>query len=109
MDKAQVSQPYQWSIKLDNGEIFVIHVDTLDELKEKREELMTFISSIKRTPVKEEPDEDFEEAMDKLSSEGFCEIHRTRMDMKEGKYGSFFSHSRGKYPDIQYCSGKGFK
>lgn len=69
-----MDKTYQWSIKLDNGEIYVVHTDSFNELKLKREEVMIFLSSVETrkeidsVPIEKELEEpDFEEEMDKAA------------------------------------------
>lgn len=50
----------------------------------------------------------FEEEMDALVDESMCSVHNLKMKEKQGKFGKFYSHSRGEYPKLEWCSGKGF-
>lgn len=54
---------------------------------------------ITREPVKDLLDE----------IEDWCSVHDVKMYPKEGKFGKFYSHSEGEYPDVKYCNGKGYK
>lgn len=100
---------FQWSMKLDNGEIYVIRANTFNELKLERELAMVFIEGLNTILTAEEPidpEEDFEEEMDKVTDPSYCKIHDVNMKEREGKYGKFFSHGIGTYPNLKWCNGR---
>ena len=113
---------YQWSYKLDSGEIYVVHSNDLEDFKQKRKEIMVYITSLElrkeidSVPIEKELDSvdkphghDFEEEMEELAEESYCKLHKVTMKERMGKNGKFYSHAKGEYPDLDWCSGRGFK
>lgn len=118
------SKKYQVSVKLEDGFIYVAHCDSREELED---EIIYFKGLVTNTAVfkatgkystatdaqighEEEKESDFEEEMDNLDP-SICKFPGhgdTKMKQREGKFGPFYSHNRGKYPDLEWCSGKGF-
>lgn len=91
------NKDYQWSIKLDNGEIFVVHSDTWEDLSLKREEVMNsiVIPVVKQRVSSDDP--------------SYCKEHNIQMKEREGKYGKFYSHSKQDETGMWiYCKGEGF-
>lgn len=44
------------------------------------------------------------------NSPAACKAHKVMMKERTGQDGSsYYSHSRGTYPNLDYCNGKGFK
>ena len=105
MDKQQEQD--QWSIKLDNGEIFVRHANNWNELKLKREEAMIFINSLKRheeidsVPIEDELREPIEDFVDH-TKEGFCRKHI--IEMKKNKNDKWY-HREYKENKTRFCNG----
>lgn len=112
------TKDYQWSIKLDNGEIYVIHADTWDELRTRKEKAYKDIMGV--TPKDIEVQNELVDELNKKyegktleeipeTDESMCDVHGVKMKEREGKNGKFYSHSRGVYPDLDWCSGLGYK
>lgn len=124
---------YQWSSKLDNGEIMVVRADTREELVLDMEWAKSLSSPVtqekgleshpeaSQTPI-EDVNSLFEEAQslnEKYAGktneeipevdESYCQLHEVKMKERIGKNGKFYSHSQGDYPDLNWCSGKGYK
>lgn len=115
MDK--VYEPtFQWSIKLDSGEIYVVKADTREELEEEIIYIKGLITNMRtdvpveaETPLETHPEvkEKASESIDDLS---LCEIHHATMYEIKGKYGVFYSHGRKKDDgNWENCNGKGYK
>lgn len=112
-----------------DGVMLHVRCDDFEEYKEACENIGIPWSVEK--PVKSHPDapqdnpEPWEDDVDKSLSEKYqgktldeieedldpswCEVHKVKMKEREGKYGTFYSHSQGNHPDLQWCSGSGFK
>lgn len=111
------TKTYQWSIKLDNGEIFVIHSDSFNDLKLKRDELMTFIETLEPKPdprdnvphAQQGPSTPFEEEMEEQAEASYCKVHKAQMKERMSSRGKFYSHARETNGSWDYCSGKGFR
>lgn len=114
--------PYQWSIKLDNGEIFVIQTETEDELFTKKETMLARIMNVDSTKAQEtittalpvtpqSPTATPSQEQPSIPeiAEDWCEIHKTKMKQREGKFGVFYSHAKEVEGQWMYCSGLGFK
>lgn len=117
---------FQWSRKLEDGTIYVV---VGDERKQFEDDIIYIKGLItnQRTdkPLETQPERASEpsykevddariEAIDKRAEEpdeleGMCEVHEVMMKERMGKNGKFYSHSKGQYPDLQWCSGQGFK
>lgn len=98
-----MEKKYQWSKKLDNGEIYVVHADTINDLILDREEIIKFISrfEIDSVPMNKELEE---------TNESFCTIHNVKMKERTSTRGRFYSHARELEPNSwDYCSGDGWK
>lgn len=111
---------YQWSSKLDNGEIYVVHADSRDELEDEIIYVKSLTTNWKAPDITEQnkiiqkANEEFEDEGSAGGSRQFfdddqCKVHNIQMKERVGKDGKkFYSHSRGKYPDLEWCSGHGF-
>lgn len=99
---------YQWSSKIENGEIVVVRNDDWEEL----------ILDIQRakavsTPVVQNKPLETQPALTRTpiedsSEDDICPVHKVKMKEREGKNGLFYSHNKGIYPDLEWCSGKGY-
>lgn len=106
-----MDKDYQWSIKLDNGEIYVIHSETWEELRERREEVYKNI--IGMTPIEKEIEDKYkgktlEEIEDDLDP-SWCDVHGVQMKERVKGDSKFYSHARQLGEGWDYCSGKGWK
>lgn len=108
---------YQWSSKVDNGEIMVIRNDSWEDLWIDVEAYKT--GQGQENPQESHPEVSSETLEEKYAGktlseipetdESYCSIHNVKMKERIGKNGKFFSHARGEFPDLDWCSGSGFK
>ena len=127
---------YQWSSKLENGEIMVVRADTREELVLDREWAKSLVSPLNTEKPQITHPERAETASEELSlfdeekkeepktldekyqgktqeeipetDESFCDLHEVQMKERTGKNGIFYSHSQGEYPKLDWCSGQGW-
>lgn len=111
------NRDYQWSIKLNNGEIYVIRADTPEALKLRRSSVMDMIdrNEIDDVPIEDElkdipsPSRTPIQPVSELDP-SMCTVHNIKMKERNGKNGKFYSHARELEENSwDYCSGKGFK
>ena len=97
---------YQYSIKLESGEIYVCHAESFEELQLAIEEIRVGLNrkEIDRVPINQE----LEKPVSDPAEEDYCLEHKVKMKARNGKHGVFYSHSKGVYPDLDWCSGHGF-
>lgn len=109
---------YQYSSKLDNGEIFVCRNDDKEELMldvewfrshDRQEKAPETHPSVSDEGLNEEYQGKTLEEIPEID-ESYCDIHDVKMFKKEGKYGVFYTHGRKKDDGTwENCNGKGFK
>lgn len=100
---------YQYSIKLEDGSIFVVHADTREELED---EIIYIKGLITNTPlntvdkINKKIDEMREHTASEVSEdEGLCEEHQTIM--KKNKNNKWF-HMETKDGKVRFCNGNDF-
>lgn len=111
---------YGWTKHLEDGGFLTARGDTITEVTQRMGELEILRDSktnatASPTPSEKAVDQGYEETTKQYTREpveepieGWCVIHGVQMKEREGKFGKFYSHSRGVYPDMEYCSGYGF-
>lgn len=98
-------------------EDYSIEADTLRELRLAEEELNVgrrmdqipekeFSEESKAGVIASEQEE--HGFVDHTKQKDFCEVHDVKMKERDGKNGKFYSHNRGTYPNLEWCSGGGF-
>lgn len=121
---------FGWTRKDPDGSYHKVEGDTVDEVMTGMDELEQRISTRLgvEKPVESHPEgsdtpEWMEEGgktlnekfagktMDEIPEvdESYCQVHEVKMKERTGKNGTFYSHAKGDYPDLKWCSGKGFK
>jgi len=116
---------YQWSSKLDNGEIILVRSDNKEDLildiewaksQTRGEKPLESHPEASETPEWMEEEKTLNDkfagkTLDEIPEvdDSYCQVHEVKMKERIGKNGVFYSHSKGEYPDLKWCSGKGFK
>lgn len=110
---------YQFSIKLDDGSIYVVRTNSREELEDEILYIKGLITNQPNTvdkiqakidDMRESLDQPEETFVDHTKLSDQCEIHNVKMKERNGKNGKFYSHAHQlKDSTWDYCSGKGFR
>ena len=100
---------YQWSIKLDDGQIYVVQEDTFKDLQLAKDEVMSAIKNSKM--VDDEPEWLKDEKTSNVvptpkKDTGVCGVHG--VDLKLNKLGNPYHREWDKDKGTRFCNGEEF-